>query len=250
VSAVVNTGLAVVGVSALSLLGLLTLGVDESRVRTWVPLLTSLAAGAVAGGALFELIPEAIARHAGHGVIAAGVVAGFVGFWLLERGLHRAAQRQDGHDSSPLYHPIVTLNFIGDVLHNAVDGSIIAAAFLTTPTVGVVTTLAIVLHEIPRELGSFGVFMHGGLSVQRAVWYNGLTGVAAIASAALTLRIGANTAGAATTLLPVAAGTFLYIAVSVAPNAILAAPSLVHRAQRLGLAAIALAATAVAARFG
>ncbi len=248
-SAAVNTGLAVVGVSALSLLGLLTLGVDERRVRAWVPLLTSLAAGAVAGGALFELIPEAIARHAGYGVIAAGVVAGFAGFWLLERGLHRAAQSQDARHSPRPTHPIVALNFIGDVLHNAVDGSIIAAAFLTTPTVGVVTTLAIVLHEIPRELGSFGVFMHGGLSVRRAVWYNGLTGIAAVASAALTLRIGARTAGAATTLLPVAAGTFLYIAVSVAPSAILDAPSRADRVRRLGLAALALAATAVAARF-
>ena len=215
-----------------------------------MPLLASLAAGAVAGGALFELIPEAIARHAGPAVITTGVMAGFVGFWLLERGLHRAVQGNDDPHSRPRYHPIVALNFIGDVLHNAVDGSIIAAAFLTTPTIGVVTTLAIVLHEIPRELGSFGVFMHGGLSVRRAVWYNGLTGVAALASAAITLSVGARTADAATALLPVAAGTFLYIAVSVAPSAILAAPSGAHCARRLGLAAVALAATAVAARFG
>ena len=190
-SAVVNTAVAVVGVSAGSLLGLLTLGMDQERVRTWVPLLASLAAGAVAGGALFELIPEAVARHAGPAVITTGVMAGFVGFWLLERGLHRAVQGDDHPHSRPRYHPIVALNFIGNVLHNAVDGSIIAAAFLTTPTIGVVTTLAIVLHEIPRELGSgFGVFMHGGLSVRRAVWYNGLAGVAALASAAITLSVG------------------------------------------------------------
>jgi zinc and cadmium transporter len=250
VSAVLNTGLAVVGVSALSLLGLLSLGIDERRMRTWVPVLTSLAAGALAGGALFELIPEAIARQTGRAAIVVGVVAGFIGFWFLEQGLHHAAKRRSNRHSRAPFDPIVALNFIGDVLHNAVDGSIIAAAFLTTPTVGVVATLAIVLHEIPRELGSFGVFMHGGLSVRRAVWYNGLTGVAALASAALTLRIGARTADAATALLPVAAGTFLYIAVSVAPSAILAAPSSLHRVRRLALAAAALAATAFAARFG
>ena len=179
----------------------------------------------------------------------AGVVAGFAGFWLLERGLHRAAQSQDARHSPRPTHPIVALNFIGNVLHNAVDGSIIAAAFLTTPTVGVVTTLAIVLHEIPRELGSFGVFMHGGLSVRRAVWYNGLTGIAAVASAALTLRIGARTAGAATTLLPVAAGTFLYIAVSVAPSAILDARRVLIGSDGWDSPPSRLAATAVAARF-
>jgi zinc and cadmium transporter len=250
VSAVVNTGVAVTGVSALSLLGLLALGAGEARVRAWVPLLTSLAAGAVVGGAIFELIPEAIARHAPALVIATGVVAGFVGFWMLEQLLHRLGQHRDGHQGSARNHPIVTLNFIGDALHNAADGGIIAAAFLTTPTVGIVTTLAIVLHEIPRELGSFGVFMHGGLSVRRAVWYNGLTGVTALASAALTLLIRTRAAGAAATVLPIAAGTFLYVGVSVAPRAILTAPSARGRVLRVALATAALAATAIAAQFG
>jgi zinc and cadmium transporter len=250
VSAVVNTGLAVLGVSALSLIGLLALGTDEARVQSWVPFLTSLAAGAVVGGALFELIPEAIARHAGRFAITAGVAAGFVGFWVLEQVLHRSGGRDDTRAGSARHHPIVMLNFIGDALHNAADGSIIAAAFLATPTVGLVTTLAIVLHEIPRELGSFGVFMHGGLSVRRAVWYNGLTGVMAIASAAVTLLIGTRTTAAATTLLPIAAGTFLYVGASIAPRAIRTASSTADRVRRLALIAGALAATAAAAQLG
>lgn len=245
-----STGLAVAGVSALSLLGLLALVADEARVRSWVPFLASLASGAVVGGALCELIPEAIARHAGRATLIVGVMAGFIGFWALEQLLHRVAHREDVYYSELPHHPIVTLNFIGDVLHNAADGSIIAAAFLATPMVGLITTLAIVLHEIPRELGSFGVFMHGGLSVRRAVWYNALTGVTAIVSAAVTLLMSARTAGAATALLPIAAGTFLYVGMSIAPFAILAAPSTADRVRRLALAAVGLAATAAAARLG
>jgi zinc and cadmium transporter len=246
----VSAGLAVAGVSALSLLGLLALVADEARVRAWVPFLASLASGAVVGGALFELIPEAIVRHAGRVTVVVGVLAGFVGFWVLEQVLHRVAQREHVRHSAPQHHPIVALNFIGDALHNAADGSIIAAAFLAAPMVGLIATLAIVLHEIPRELGSFGVFMHGGLSVRRAVWYNALTGVTAIASAGLTLLMSSRAAGAATALLPIAAGTFLYVGVSIAPRAIQAAPSTGDRLRRLALAVVGLAAAAAAARLG
>lgn len=249
VSAVVGAGAAVIGVSALSLLGLLALGMDETRVRTLVPILASLASGAVIGGAIFELIPEAIARHARPMLVGIEVAGGFVGFWMLERVLHRTANRRSP-STATLHQPVIALNLIGDGLHNAADGSIIAAAFLANPTIGVVTTLAIVLHEIPRELGSFGIFMHGGLSVRRAALYNGLTGVTALIGAGITLLAGTRTTGVATLLLPIAAGTFLYIGVSIAPGAILSAPSLDRRIRRLMLALLALAGTAAAARLG
>ena len=248
-SAVVGAGIAVIGVSALSLLGLLALGMDETRVRTLVPVLASLASGAVIGGAVFELIPEAIARHARPIFVGIEVVAGFVGFWMLEHALHRVANRRPPSTAMP-HPPVIALNLIGNGLHNAADGSIIAAAFLANPTVGVVTTLAIVLHEIPRELGSFGIFMHGGLTVRRAALYNGLTGVTAVVSAGVTLLAGTRTTGVATLLLPIAAGTFLYIGASIAPGAIFSAPSTDQRIRRLMLALLALAGTAAAAQLG
>lgn len=246
-SAVVAAGVAVIGVSSLSLLGLLALSVDATRVRTLVPVLASLASGAVIGGAIFELIPEAIARHARPVLVGIEVVAGFAAFWMLEHALRRAAARR-APSTAPHHHPVIALNLIGDGLHNAADGSIIAAAFLANSTVGLVTTLAIVLHEIPRELGSFGIFMHGGLSVRRAALYNGLTGVTAVVSAGITLLAGTRTTGVATVLLPIAAGTFLYIGASIAPGAIFAAPSRDQRIRRLLLALLALAGTAAAAQ--
>lgn len=249
-SAVLNAGTAVVGVSALSLLGLFALTLDQARVHALVPLLTSLAAGALVGGAVCDLIPEALARGASPSFVALAVIAGFLGLWALERGLHRAATRREATPDASRHAPIVMLNFIGDALHNAADGSIIAAAFLATPTVGIVTTLAIVLHEIPRELGSFGIFVHGGVSVRRAVAYNALTGITAMASAALTLLFGTRTALVATTLLPIAAGTFLYIPVAIVPPMILRAPSARQRALRLALALMTFVAVALAARLG
>jgi zinc and cadmium transporter len=254
VSPIVGTGVAVVGVSALSLLGLLALGTEESRVRALVPLLTSIAAGALVGAATLDLIPETLARNVGWGALVVALGAGFAGFWLLEQVLHTAARirsREDGGSPSRRRsHPIVTLNFIGDALHNAADGAMIAAAFLGGTRVGVIATLAIVLHEIPRELGSFGIFLHGGLSVRRAAVYNGLTGVAALAGAALTLAIGMRVASAATIILPVAAGTFLFVAGSIVRTTLRSLPSARARVRWLVLAGGAFVATGAASRLG
>jgi zinc and cadmium transporter len=251
VSPILNTALAVVGVSALSLIGLLSLSVGEARLEGWAPLLASLASGALVGAAAFELIPEAVTRgHLSGAWVAVGVVAGFVLFGILERLLMTGLGRRVAGGAGRAHPPIVTLNFLGDVIHNAADGVMIAAAFLSGRTVGVVTTLAIILHEIPRELGSFGVFIHGGLSIRRAAWYNGLTGLAAVAGATATLLVGIRTASVATTLLPIAAGTFLYIGLSIAPTAMLGAPSMADRVRRIALGAIGLAATALAAQIG
>jgi zinc and cadmium transporter len=250
VSAVISTAIAVGAVSALSLIGLLALSVEEARVQALVPVLTSLAAGALTGGALFDLVPEAAQRGASWLSIAMGLAAGFAGFWALERWLHHASAGREARPGARRNHPIVLLNFIGDSLHNAVDGSIIAVAFLATRTVGIVTTVAIVLHEIPRELGSFGVFLEGGLSVRRAAVFNALTGMAALSGAAITLAIGTRTMGVATALLPIAAGTFLYIVASIIPQAIVRAPSTADRGRRILLALIALVVTAVAAHLG
>lgn len=251
-SPLVYTLLAVFGVSALSLLGLLALSVDETRLRASVPVLASLAAGATIGAALFELLPDARARNASDATLVAGVAIGLGAFWLVERVLHRRSARVGRAGDGPATHPIVALNAVGDTLHNAIDGVIIAAAFLATPSAGFIATLAIVLHEIPRELGSFGVFLHGGLSVRRAVAYNALTAVSAIVGAVATILIGGRIVGATTVLLPIAAGTFLYIGGSIVATGIFngSSATTTQRLQRLALAAVACAGVGVAARVG
>ena len=102
--------------------------------------------------------------------------------------------------------------FLGDALHNFVDGSLIAAGFLANPSIGALTVIAVGLHELPREVGTFGLFVHGGIRPMRAVFYNLVTGCIAMFAAAVTLLVGQRVAALTTLLLPVAAGTYLYIA--------------------------------------
>jgi zinc and cadmium transporter len=192
-------------ISAIPLLAFATLALDVAVVRRTVPTLVRLAIGALVGAVLFDLVPDAIAAGQSPAEVAATLVAGFVLFLAIDRLLHR--QRNLTRDGA-----LVRLNFTGDVVHNALDGMLIAASFLANPGVGIVTTVAVALHELPREFGSFGVFLHGGLSVRRAIGYNALTGLAALAGAIVTLVVGTTGSVVAARLLPVSAGAFLYLA--------------------------------------
>lgn len=191
--------------SAIPLLAFGTLAVDERLVRRTVPVLVRLAIGALLGAVVFDLLPEALAAGRPPLVVAIGVLSGLGAFVLFDRLLHR---RQTAGTA------LVRLNLTGDLLHNTVDGMLIAAGFLTDPTLGVVTTVAVSMHELPREFGSFGVFLQGGLSMRRALAYNALAGVAAFGGAIVALAAGTIVRGVALALLPVAAGTFVYLAVA------------------------------------
>jgi zinc and cadmium transporter len=192
-------------ISAIPLLAFASLAFDVAVVRRAVPALVRLAIGALVGAVLFDLIPDAIADGQSPPMVAATVAVGLALFMGIDLLLHR--QQDLTRDGA-----LVRLNFTGDIVHNALDGMLIAASFLTNPGVGIVTTVAVALHELPREFGSFGVFLHGGLSVRRAIGYNALTGIAAMGGAILTLLVGAGGSAVASRLLPVSAGAFLYLA--------------------------------------
>jgi zinc and cadmium transporter len=192
-------------ISAIPLLAFATLALDVDVVRRAVPALVRLAIGALVGAVLFDLVPDAIADGQSPAQVALTVVIGLALFMGIDLLLHRQPDlTRDG--------ALVRLNFTGDIVHNALDGMLIAASFLTNPGVGILTTVAVALHELPREFGSFGVFLHGGLSVRRAIGYNALTGLAALAGAIVTLAVGAGGTAVAARLLPVSAGAFLYLA--------------------------------------
>jgi zinc and cadmium transporter len=110
--------------------------------------------------------------------------------------------------------------FMGDALHNFVDGSLIAAGFLANPSIGLLTMVAVGLHELPREVGTFGMFVHGGIRPMRAVLYNLVTAGIAMVAASITLLIGQQMADLTELLMPVAAGTYLYIAYVVGRSAL------------------------------
>ena len=231
---------AVAVVSALPLLVTLLMAQREAALRRMLPGLSAFGAGAVFAAAVGHIIPESLKAGQPVLVVAACVGAGYALFWAIERvlaghdhahahGIALGAPSAHDTDTSEAacvhLHPtpagsaslsrnrvLVPMTFAGDAIHNLVDGMLIAAGFMAGTSVGVLTLMAVALHELPRELGTFGLFVHGGIRPMRAVVYNLLTAVVAMAGAAATLLLGARTTSLAAYLLPVAAGTYLYIA--------------------------------------
>lgn len=209
-------------VSLVSLVGVFTLSLNAERLQRVVFLLVSFAVGAMLGGAVIHLIPRAF--HA-LGDLTGGllVLAGVVAFFVLEKFLH---WRHDHDVAEPHGHvlahghrhgaapvkPFAAMNLVGDAAHNLIDGAVIAAAYLVSVPAGIVTTVAVMLHEIPQEIGDFGVLVYAGMAPKRALLFNFASGLAALLGAALALGIGSQVEGFADYLLPITAGSFLYVA--------------------------------------
>src|SRR5690606_13075408 len=159
----------------------------------------------------FHLLPEAV-EHLGPGLrLPWYFLAGYIGFFFLEKSLWLHIHEPQA-ENAPRRNPVVTLNLVGDGVHNLVDGMLIAASYAVDPAVGVATTMAVLLHEVPQELGDFGVLVYGGLPVRKAIRYNFASALTAAAGAILVLLAGERVAGLSVALLPFAAGSFLYIA--------------------------------------
>jgi zinc and cadmium transporter len=199
-------------VSAIPLAGLLLARTRTGQLRRVVPSLVSFAVGALLGGALLHLVPEAIERLGPGPALSWYLLAGFLGFFTLEKFLW--AHEHPGEGDAQRVAPLAALNLLGDALHNVVDGAVIAAAYSADSAVGVAATVAVFLHEVPQEVGDFGVLVYSGLPARRAVWYNFLSGLAALIGAVVALAIGEAAAGFADALLPISAGSLLYIAAS------------------------------------
>jgi zinc and cadmium transporter len=133
--------------------------------------------------------------------------------FIIEKFLHwhHCHQVSDSHTN---IQPYAIMNLIGDGVHNIIDGLIIGASYLVSIPIGIATTIAVVLHEIPQEIGDFGVLIYGGLSRGRALMLNFLTALTAILGAVVSLVAASSIEGATTFLVPLAAGQFIYIAVA------------------------------------
>jgi zinc and cadmium transporter len=212
-------------ISLISLAGVFTLSLGPSRLERVVFLLVAFAVGAMLGGALLHLIPEAYERL-GSGPRAGGLVlAGVLGFFVLEKFLHwrhlhdapeaiegATGHAPHGHAHAHAAEPFAALNLVGNVAHNFIDGAIVAAAYLVSVPTGLVTTLGVLLHEIPQEIGNFGVLVYGGYPPRKALLYNFGAGLFGLLGAGIALTFGTRTPAFADALLPLTAGAFLYIA--------------------------------------
>ena len=196
-------------VSLISLIGILTFAVNDKLLQKITFSLIGFSAGALIGGAFLHLLPEAL-KETNNTAVFYYLILGLVLFFLLERYVHWRHCHEENCD----IHPFTYLNLIGDGLHNFIDGMVIAASFLVSFKLGAVTTMAIVLHEIPQELGDFGVLIFGGFSKQKALFYNFLIALTAMLGAVAGYFIIGFTKGFSHFIMPLTAGGFIYIATS------------------------------------
>lgn len=172
---------------------------------------TPFAAGALIGAAFFDLLRDGL-KEAGDNTdsVLIAAVVGIILFFLLERFLHWFHH----HHEHRGIKPISSLVIIGDTLHNALDGVAIAASFLISPSTGVITTIAVAAHEIPQEIGDFGILIKNGMSRSRVLLVNALSALATTVAAVITFALGDAGHLPIPILLGLTAGFFIYIAAS------------------------------------
>ncbi|PIP52498.1 ZIP family metal transporter [Candidatus Beckwithbacteria bacterium CG23_combo_of_CG06-09_8_20_14_all_47_9] len=192
-----------------ALAGVLTLAINEAKLTRALMLLVSLSAGAMMGGAFLHLLPEAV-EVLPPDLMLAIVLLSFMGFFLVEKLVHWRHCHK-GHCPT---HTFGYLNLIGDAVHNFIDGLIIAAAFLTDIRLGLVTATAVALHEIPQEIGDFGVLLYSGFTKTRALTANFLVALTVVLGGVIGYYLSFWLENLVGWLLPVAAGGFIYIAAS------------------------------------
>ena len=195
--------------SLIALVGIFSLWMNERSLNKIVLFLVALSAGALLSGAFFHLIPEALENLTSITVFTF-VLLGFIIFFLMEKFLYW----HHCHEGKCDVHPVSYLILIGDGIHNFLDGIIIAVSFIVNVPFGIITTALIIAHEVPQELGDFGVLVHGGFKKTKALWYNLLSQLTSVLGGILGYFLSTSIGGAIPFILPIAAGGFIYISAS------------------------------------
>ena len=202
----------VIIVSMVSLIGVFSISLKEEVVKKYVSLFISLAVGALLGDAFIHLIPEAFESSFSPAVVGLLTISGILVFFIIEKFLHWHHHGEDKEETQ--IHPVGRLLLFTDGFHNLIDGVIIGVSFLVSIPIGIATTIAVVLHEIPQEIGDFAVLLHSGYDRKRALWLNFFSALTAILGALITVFIGESIEKSIPILLSITAGFFIYIAAS------------------------------------
>jgi zinc and cadmium transporter len=200
--------IATVIISLIAFVGIFTFLLKQELLNRTLMVLVALSTGALLGGAFLHLLPEAIAGKGEHLEIFLYLLLGFSIFFVLEQFL----QWRHQHAATPQIKPFSYLILVSDAVHNFIDGLIIAASFVTNFPLGVATTLAVALHEIPQELGDFAVLVYGGFGKRQALMFNFATALTAILGGIVGYLASSIIQTSIIYLLPFAAGNFIYIA--------------------------------------
>lgn len=203
-------------IALIAFIGIFALSLKEKILNKILLILVSLSAGALMGGAFLHLIPEAIEKTSHEATehthisndIFVFILVGFVLFFVIEKVLHW----RHCHKGKCDVHTFHYMNLVGDSIHNFIDGLIVAASFVTSIELGLTTTIAIAAHEIPQEIGDFGVLIYGGFEKKKAIILNFIVALTIVLGGIVGYLISKRVESATAFLLPFAAGGFIYIA--------------------------------------
>ena len=201
--------LSTVALSVIALIGIFTLSIKPSLLKKILIFMVALSAGTLIGGAFLHLLPEALEMSETMYVFIM-LIAGFSLFFLMEKLLHW----RHCHKNHCKVHTFAYMNLFGDFIHNFIDGLIVASTFIINIPLGISTTFALAMHEIPQEIGDFGVLLYGGFSKGKALLMNFLTGLSCVLGGIVGYLFSNYFESFSAMLLPIAAGGFMYIAAS------------------------------------
>jgi zinc and cadmium transporter len=199
-------------VSLISITGIFFLAMKTAKLQKIVFVLVSFAVGALLGNVFFHLLPESFEHIESTSTIAVLVMAGILLFFIMEKFLHWHHDHKivDVNHHRPKSYGYISL--FADGMHNFTDGILIAAGWMASPEIGIATTLAVILHEIPQEISDFGILIHAGFTAKKALWLNFYAALAAVLGNIITLLLGTSFESLSIYVLPVAAGGFIYLA--------------------------------------
>ena len=202
--------LAVTLVSLISLVGVVTIPLGR-HMKSVLMYFVSFSVGALLGDVFIHLLPEVV-EEMGFGLnVSLWILGSIVITFLVEKGIHWHHSHDDNCDE-PHKNPLGLMTLLGDGAHNIIDGIIIAASFSVSIPTGIATTMAVILHEIPQEIGSFGILLHSGYTRARALLYNLISALTAFAGLVFFYLIQDRAEHIALLLSAAAAGNFIYLA--------------------------------------
>jgi zinc and cadmium transporter len=193
-----------------SLIGILAVSIKIEFLKKGMIYMIAFSAGALFGDSFIHLLPEVVSKSGFTLYISLYILSGIAFSFIIEKVIHWRHCHQPTTADHP--HPFALMNLFGDGVHNFIDGLIVASAYMLDIQVGIATTIAVILHEIPQEISDFGVLVHGGFTKSKALLLNFATALAAILGAIIALMMKNYVEGIETFLVPFAAGGFIYIA--------------------------------------
>ena len=197
-------------VSLIAFVGIVTFPIKHPRkLANFLMFMVSFSVGAFLGDVFIHLLPQTVEEIGFTVEVSSYILLGLIFSFIIEKVIHwhHAHAKTNRH-----YHPSAIMSLIGDAIHNFVDGTIIATSYLISLPVGIATTVAVIFHEIPQEVGNFGVLLYGGFSKNKALFFNFMTVLTAVVGAIIALIIQTNVESAINFFIPFTAGHFIYIA--------------------------------------